>query len=73
MGTVQYCFEDENSSKNPVRCILKVTFNDNTVKWYKVYLQNENQQFYKIKRNYTYAIHIKKLNPKKLSWLRQCL
>lgn len=64
MGTVQYCFEDENSSKNPVRCILKVTFNDNTVKWYKVYLQNENQQFYKVKRNYTYAIHIKKLNPK---------
>lgn len=64
MGTVQYCFEDENSSKNPVRCILKVTFNDNTEKWYKVYLQNEDQQFYKIKRNYTYAIHIKKLNPK---------
>lgn len=33
MGTVQYCFEDENSSKNPVSCILKVTFNDkdNTV------------------------------------------
>lgn len=30
-------------------------------KWYKVYLQNENQQFYKVKRNYTYAIHIKKL------------
>lgn len=30
MGTVQYCFEDENSSKNPVSCILKVTFNDNT-------------------------------------------
>ena len=44
-------------------CILKVTFNDNTEKWYKVYLQNEDQQFYKIKRNYTYAIHIKKLNP----------
>ena len=64
MGTVQYCFEDENSSKDPVRCILKVTFNDNVVKWYKVYLQNEDQQFYKIKRNYTYAIHIKKLNPK---------
>lgn len=64
MGTVQYCFEDENSSKNPVRCILKVTFNNNDVKWYKVYLQNENQQFYKVKRNYTYAIHIKKLNPK---------
>lgn len=64
MGTVQYCFEDENSSKDPVRCILKVTFNDNTEKWYKVYLQNEDQQFYKIKRNYTYAIHIKKLNPK---------
>lgn len=65
MGRVQYCFEDENSSKNPVSCILKVTFNDkdNTVKWYKVYLQNEDQQFYKIKRNYTYAIHIKKLNP----------
>lgn len=65
MGTVQYCFEDENSSKDPVSCILKVTFNDkdNTVKWYKVYLQNEDQQFYKIKRNYTYAIHIKKLNP----------
>lgn len=63
MGRVQYCFEDENSSKNPVSCILKVTFNDkdNTVKWYKVYLQNEDQQFYKIKRNYTYAIHIKKL------------
>ena len=63
MGTVQYCFEDENSSKNPVSCILKVTFNDNTKKWYKVYLQNEEQQFYKVKRNYTYAIHIKKLNP----------
>lgn len=61
MGTVQYCFEDENSSKNPVSCILKVTFNDNTVKWYKVYLQDKDQQFYKIKRNYTYAIHIKKL------------
>lgn len=66
MGTVQYCFEDENSSKNPVSCILKVTFKDkdNTVKWYKVYLQNEDQQFYKVKRNYTYAIHIQKLNPK---------
>lgn len=66
MGTVQYCFEDENSSKNPVSCILKVTFNDkdNTVKWYKVYLQNEDQQFYKVKRNYTYAIHIQKLNQK---------
>lgn len=64
MGTVQYCFEDENSSKNPVSCILKVTFKDNPVKWYKVYLQNEDQQFYKIKRNYTYAIHIQKLNPK---------
>lgn len=66
METVQYCFEDENSSKNPVSCILKVTFKDkdNTVKWYKVYLQNEDQQFYKIKRNYTYAIHIKKLNQK---------
>lgn len=65
-GKVQYCFEDENSSKNPVSCILKVTFNDkdNTVKWYKVYLQNEDQQFYKIKRNYTYAIHIKELNQK---------
>lgn len=61
MGRVQYCFEDENSSKDPVRCILKVTFKDNTVKWYKVYLQNEEQQFYKVKRNYTYAIHIKKL------------
>lgn len=63
MGTVQYCFEDENSSKNPVSCILKVTFKDkdNTVKWYKVYLQDKDQQFYKIKRNYTYAIHIKKL------------
>ena len=64
MGTVQYCFEDENSSKNPVSCILKVTFNDDKVKWYKVYLQNEDQQFYKIKRNYTYAIHIQMLNPK---------
>lgn len=66
MGTVQYCFEDENSSKNPVSCILKVTFKDkdNTVKWYKVYLQNEDQQFYKVKRNYTYAIHIQKLIPK---------
>lgn len=64
MGTVQYCFEDENSSKDPVSCILKVTFNDGTEKWYKVYLQNENQQFYKIKRNYTYAIHIKELNQK---------
>lgn len=64
MGFVQYCFEDENSSKDPVRCILKVTFKDNTVKWYKVYLQNEDQQFYKVKRNYTYAIHIKKLNQK---------
>lgn len=64
MGRVQYCFEDENSSKNPVRCILKVTFKDkaNTVKWYKVYLQDKDQQFYKIKRNYTYAIHIQKLN-----------
>lgn len=64
MGTVQYCFEDENSSKNPVSCILKVTFNDKTEKWYKVYLQNEDQQFYKVKRNYTYAIHIQKLNQK---------
>lgn len=65
MGTVQYCFEDENSSKNPVSCILKVTFKDNNVvKWYKVYLQNEDQQFYKVKRNYTYAIHIQMLNPK---------
>lgn len=64
MGTVQYCFEDENSSKNPVSCILKVTFNDNTEKWYKVYLQDKDQKFYKIKRNYTYAIHIKKLNQK---------
>lgn len=66
MGIVQYCFEDENSSKNPVSCILKVTFNDkaNTVKWYKVYLQDKDQQFYKIKRNYTYAIHIKELNQK---------
>lgn len=64
MGTVQYCFEDENSSKNPVSCILKVTFNDDKIKWYKVYLQNENQQFYKVKRNYTYAIHIQKLNQK---------
>lgn len=64
MGTVQYCFEDENSSKNPVSCILKVTFNDNTEKWYKVYLQDKDQQFYKIKRNYTYAIHIQMLNPK---------
>lgn len=65
MGTVQYCFEDENSSKNPVSCILKVTFNDNTTeKWYKVYLQDKDQQFYKIKRNYTYAIHIQNLNPK---------
>lgn len=66
MGTVQYCFEDENSSKNPVSCILKVTFKDkdNTVKWYKVYLQDKDQKFYKIKRNYTYAIHIQKLNPK---------
>ena len=66
MGTVQYCFEDENSSKNPVSCILKVTFKDkaNTVKWYKVYLQNEDQQFYKVKRNYTYAIHIQELNQK---------
>lgn len=64
MGTVQYCFEDENSSKNPVSCILKVTFNDKTEKWYKVYLQDKDQQFYKIKRNYTYAIHIKMLNPK---------
>lgn len=63
MGRVQYCFEDENSSKNPVSCILKVTFKGNTVKWYKVYLQNEEQKFYKVKRNYTYAIHIKKLNP----------
>lgn len=63
MGIVQYCFEDENSSKNPVSCILKVTFKDkaNTVKWYKVYLQDKDQQFYKIKRNYTYAIHIQKL------------
>lgn len=64
MGIVQYCFEDENSSKNPVSCILKVTFKDNTVKWYKVYLQDKDQQFYKIKRNYTYAIHIKNLNQK---------
>lgn len=66
MGTVQYCFEDENSSKNPVSCILKVTFKDkdNTVKWYKVYLQDKDQKFYKIKRNYTYAIHIKELNQK---------
>lgn len=64
MGTVQYCFEDENSSKNPVSCILKVTFNDNTEKWYKVYLQDKDQQFYKVKRNYTYAIHIKELNQK---------
>ena len=64
MGFVQYCFEDENSSKNPVSCILKVTFNDNTEKWYKVYLQDKDQQFYKIKRNYTYAIHIQKLNQK---------
>lgn len=66
METVQYCFEDENSSKNPVSCILKVTFKDkaNTVKWYKVYLQDKDQQFYKIKRNYTYAIHIQKLNSK---------
>lgn len=59
---VAYTFESKNSSDNPVKAILKVTYNDGTVRYHQVLLENDDHEPYLIKRNHEYRILISKLD-----------
>lgn len=58
---VAYTFEAHNSSDNPVKVILKVTYNDGIVRYHQVLLENGDHKPYLIKRNHEYRIVINKL------------
>lgn len=58
---VAYTFEAHNSSDNPVKVILKVTYNDGIVRYHQVLLENDDHKPYLIKRNHEYRIVINKL------------
>lgn len=58
---VAYTFEAHNSSDNPVKVILKVTYNDGIVRYHQVLLENNDHKPYLIKRNHEYRIVINKL------------
>ena len=57
---VNYTFEHQNTTADPLKVIMEVTFNDNTKKWYQVLLQQDGVQL-PVKRNHVYRINIKKL------------
>ncbi|MCO6025911.1 hypothetical protein NG821_08695 [Prevotella cerevisiae] len=57
----QYVFEEPNSSSDPLAVILKVTYKDGSVKYYKILLENAEFNMLPIIRNHEYRIVIKKL------------
>lgn len=61
LADVAYTFEAHNSSDNPVKVILKVTYNDGIVRYHQVLLENGDHKPYLIKRNHEYRIVINKL------------
>lgn len=61
LADVAYTFESKNSSDNPVKVILKVTYNDDMVRYHQVLLENDDHKPYLIKRNHEYRIVINKL------------
>ncbi len=61
LADVAYTFESKNSSDNPVKVILKVTYNDGIVRYHQVLLENNDHKPYLIKRNHEYRIVINKL------------
>lgn len=61
LADVAYTFESKNSSDNPVKVILKVTYNDGIVRYHQVLLENDDHKPYLIKRNHEYRIVINKL------------
>lgn len=61
LADVAYTFESKNSSDNPVKVILKVTYNDGIVRYHQVLLENNAHEPYLIKRNHEYRIVINKL------------
>lgn len=60
-GIAQYVFENSNSSDNPLVVILKVTYTDNTVKYHKILLINNDYNPITIIRNHQYNIVVDKL------------
>lgn len=62
LADVAYTFESKNSADNPVKVILKVTYNDGKVRYHQVLLENNDHEPYLIKRNHEYHIIISKLD-----------
>lgn len=62
LADVAYTFESKNSADNPVKVILKVTYNDGKVRYHQVLLENNDHEPYLIKRNHEYRILISKLD-----------
>ena len=59
---VAYTYETDNDvNSSPLLVILRARYNDGTVRYHKVMLQNENYENYTIKRNHTYQITVKKM------------
>jgi hypothetical protein len=62
LAETAYTFEAKNSADNPVKVILKVTYDDGMVRYHQVLLENDAHEPYLIKRNHEYHIVINKLD-----------
>jgi len=65
--TPQYLYEDENSTDNPVKLILKVTYTDKSVRYHTVLLMDDTYQQYVVTRSHTYNLKINGL-PKSMGY-----
>lgn len=60
--TEQFIFEASNSTKQPIKVVLKVTYQDGSVKYHQIQLRDNEYDLHKIRRNHDYQIKIQKLD-----------
>ena len=56
----QFIFENSNSTV-PVKIIVKATFQDNSVRYHTILLQDEDKKLYRVYRNQSFVLTIKDL------------
>ena len=61
----QFVFENSNNSDNPLKVIVKATYSDNSVRYHTVILVDNDNVPFRVIRNQTFTLTIKKL-PKAL-------
>ena len=65
-GTAQYLFDDDNTDDEPIKAILRVTYDDNgtpVTVYHVLKLNDDDKVQYNVVRNNTYYIDVSILNP----------